>query len=195
MQRLQTVLSLSTKRPIHRSVLYRPRTSFYTSTVRRSPASNAPNMRAALAEAQKTAHNEFTKNCQEIAAPLSASFSCDWKNWDCLDFFEVPPTWTNMTEAEFVLNVLHKLPKPIIPLAFLPGNDEAHFAFEGGGNYYYYYGSNGEVWHYLPDQFSSREDFVRRLITDGKYVAKETPHNDAVMEKTDDEQRAAARAL
>ncbi|KAJ6471220.1 hypothetical protein C8R47DRAFT_1077319 [Mycena vitilis] len=150
---------------------------------------------SAIARIRRIAHEEFCKNCWKTTALISDSFSCDWDYWDRLDFFEVPRSWINITRAEFVLNVQHQLPKPIIPLAFLPGNHEPHFAFEAEGEYYYYYGSEGQVWHYKPGQFSSREDFVLRLITEGEYDIAWTPQDDTVTDKMDDEQTAAARKL
>ncbi|KAJ6471218.1 hypothetical protein C8R47DRAFT_746719 [Mycena vitilis] len=156
-------------------------------------AANAKRTMTSVTDANKA----FLESCWKPKTDpnsLPDTFSCDWINWNYLSFFSVLPYWHNVTTAELVFNLQYKLPKPIIPLAYLRGLDEPHFAFEAGSEYYYYEGSTGQLRHYTAKgQFSSVEDFLSRFDTDGQYEVMESLKDpQAIADEIDEEQMKAA---
>ncbi|KAJ7662777.1 hypothetical protein DFH06DRAFT_1128988 [Mycena polygramma] len=97
--------------------------------------------------------SQLFDHCHTTTSQIAGGFSCDWEQWPCSDFFQVPGgIWT-----------IYKLPKPIIPLAFHEGND-AHLLFEAGSEYYQYDGDSGYLWHYERKWFTSHTDFLANFL-------------------------------
>ncbi|KAF8171217.1 hypothetical protein K438DRAFT_2024108 [Mycena galopus ATCC 62051] len=63
-------------------------------------------------------------------------YSCAWKEFSDWRFFCIHPQWHDLTDMEFFIKRLCKVPGTIRPLAFLPLPD-ACIAFAADGKYFY----------------------------------------------------------
>ncbi|KAJ7062243.1 hypothetical protein C8F01DRAFT_1368873 [Mycena amicta] len=63
-------------------------------------------------------------------------YSCDWDNWDHYEFFDVQADWYDLSEMEFFVKRLTKVPDTIRPLAFIETLYPC-LAFEAAGKYYW----------------------------------------------------------
>ncbi|KAJ7612929.1 hypothetical protein DFH06DRAFT_1344842 [Mycena polygramma] len=120
-------------------------------------------------------YKQLFDHCYDTSFPIGARFSRDWDNWERGDFFRVLDNWMDVTEAELVLNRIYKLPKPIVPFAFLNAH-ECHLIFEAGSEYYYYDGADGHLYRYEPEGFADRDDFLKNFMV--KAIMKEIPWPD-----------------
>ncbi|KAJ7603694.1 hypothetical protein DFH06DRAFT_1392743 [Mycena polygramma] len=110
-------------------------------------------------------YKQLFDHCYDATSPIGAGFSRDWENWQRIDFFKVRDSWMDVTEAELVLNKIYKLPKPIIPLAFLDAHDY-HLLLEAGSEHYYLDGADGHLFQY-ETRFVDRDDFLENFLEKG----------------------------
>ncbi|KAF8139446.1 hypothetical protein K438DRAFT_2030561 [Mycena galopus ATCC 62051] len=90
-------------------------------------------------------------------------FSCDWENNLAGDFFAVTSFWHDLTEMDFFLRRIFKIPGPIRPLAFLDYYEPC-ILFEASGEYCYLdTGSNDYLIHY-GHAFASPDEFLTAFI-------------------------------
>ncbi|KAJ6461578.1 hypothetical protein C8R47DRAFT_1225823 [Mycena vitilis] len=140
-----------------------------------------------------TEYKQLFDHCYDSSSPICAGFSRDWDNWERADFFRVLDNWMDVTEAELILNKIYKLPKPVIPLAFLNAH-ECHLLFEAGSEYYYYDGADGHL--YRCEGFADRDDFIKNFLVKGH--TREIPWPDdgkAIGYETQWQQRDAKSAF
>ncbi|KAJ6461577.1 hypothetical protein C8R47DRAFT_105983 [Mycena vitilis] len=135
------------------SCLSNPARTPMSSQADREPVSLRPNPK----------YKQLFDHCYDATSPIGAGFSRDWDNWQCIDFFKVRDSW--MAQAELVLNKIYKLPKPIIPLAFLNAHDY-HLLFEAGSEYHYLDGADGHLFQY-ETRFVDRDDFLMNFLEKG----------------------------
>ncbi|KAJ7256736.1 hypothetical protein C8J57DRAFT_1344205 [Mycena rebaudengoi] len=90
-------------------------------------------------------------------------FSCDWEKFLAWRFFAVSSDWHDLTEMDFFVKRLFKIPGTIRPLAFLDYYEPC-IVFEAGGEYCYLdTGSNDYLIHY-GHAFASEDDFLAAFI-------------------------------
>ncbi|KAF8128336.1 hypothetical protein K438DRAFT_1789558 [Mycena galopus ATCC 62051] len=86
-------------------------------------------------------------------------FSCDWENYIAEHFFAVSSYWHDLSEMDFFLRRIFKIPGPIRPLAFLDYYEPC-ILFEASGEYCYLdTGSNDYLIHY-GHAFASPDEFL-----------------------------------
>ncbi|KAJ6461575.1 hypothetical protein C8R47DRAFT_1159266 [Mycena vitilis] len=194
MRRLQTTLPALSRQIFHRSALL--------STTRTRPHLATP---AALSTAMvdqsernpvslrfNPQYKQLFDHCYDAASPIGAGFSRDWDEWECIDFFRVRDTWLDITPAELHLNLIYKLPKPIVPLAFLNAHDY-HLLFEAGAEYYYFDGADGHLFQY-ETRFGDRDDFLENFLEKGHMKKVPWPEDaEMIADATRAQQNAAKR--
>ncbi|KAJ7060707.1 hypothetical protein C8F01DRAFT_1253195 [Mycena amicta] len=86
--------------------------------------------------------------------------SCEWGNWGHIFFLDVHYLWHDLSEMEFYVKRVAKVPGTIRPLAYVDGV-EACIAFEAAGLYYYLNTAAQFLEHF--GRFPSHDDFLRGL--------------------------------
>ncbi|KAJ6484076.1 TAP-like protein-domain-containing protein [Mycena sanguinolenta] len=84
--------------------------------------------------------------------------SCDWENFIFRRLFTVRPDWHDLTELEFLVTHLAKVPGKIRPLAYLPVQQPC-LVFEAGGKYHFLNGAMDYV-ESFNGNFASDNDFL-----------------------------------
>ncbi|KAJ6614050.1 hypothetical protein B0H10DRAFT_2221656 [Mycena sp. CBHHK59/15] len=90
-----------------------------------------------------------------------APFSSDWDDFVQSWFFTVPPDWHDLTEIDFYVKRLLKIPGAIRPLAFLRACDPC-LVFAADGEYYYI-NTCTEFLERFGGDFASDDEFLARL--------------------------------
>ncbi|KAJ7062261.1 hypothetical protein C8F01DRAFT_1368887 [Mycena amicta] len=85
-------------------------------------------------------------------------FSCDWDSWSHYGFLDVNHGWYDLSEMEFFVRRVAKVPGTIRPLAFLDGVDPC-IAFEADGQYYWLNTASSYLESFGGD-FSSHDAFL-----------------------------------
>ncbi|KAJ7062252.1 hypothetical protein C8F01DRAFT_1368879 [Mycena amicta] len=88
-------------------------------------------------------------------------FSCDWDSWSHYGFLDVNHGWYDLSEMEFFVRRVAKVPGTIRPLAFLDGVDPC-IAFEADSKYYWLNTASSYLESFGGD-FSSHDAFLLAL--------------------------------
>ncbi|KAJ7062253.1 hypothetical protein C8F01DRAFT_127274 [Mycena amicta] len=88
-------------------------------------------------------------------------FSCDWDSWSHYWSLEINEGWYDLSEMEFFVRRVAKVPGTIRPLAFLDGVDPC-IAFEADGKYYWLNTASNYLESFGGD-FSSDDAFLLAL--------------------------------
>ncbi|KAJ7051804.1 hypothetical protein C8F01DRAFT_638208 [Mycena amicta] len=87
-------------------------------------------------------------------------FSCDWDKWNHCWFLDINDEWHDLSEMEFHVKRLAKIPGTIRPLAYVHGPDPC-IAFEAAGKYFYLNTAADFLERF--GRFRSHDDFLRAL--------------------------------
>ncbi|KAJ7062214.1 hypothetical protein C8F01DRAFT_1082760 [Mycena amicta] len=90
-------------------------------------------------------------------------FSCDWENWEQADFMEVSSDWHDLSEMEFYVKRVGRIPGTIRPLAYFPAVFSACITFEAAGKYYFL-NTIADYLERFGGGFRSHDDFLAAFI-------------------------------
>ncbi|KAJ7051805.1 hypothetical protein C8F01DRAFT_638262 [Mycena amicta] len=92
-------------------------------------------------------------------------FSSDWDNWQHPSFMEVSLGWHDLSEMEFYVKRVGKVPGTIRPLAYYPELPVPCIAFEAAGKYYFL-NTAADYLERFGGSFRSHDDFLAAFTED-----------------------------
>ncbi|KAJ7157495.1 hypothetical protein C8R46DRAFT_1040480 [Mycena filopes] len=120
-------------------------------------------------------------------------WSTDWENNDQQYFFEVRARWHNLSELDFFVKRLMKVPGTILPIAFYTHAIDPCVLFEADGEYYEIDLMHCRLVRYGVE-FASADDFLEQLPLLRGAVERFPKHSDELYGATWREQRRLTAA-